>query len=920
MKKIPCTNLYQYLSLCFIILTSQVVLIKAQRTIDVGALLDFTSPRGRAGQAAISIALEDFYALNANYSTRLAVHVRDCKQDDISAASAAIDLLKNIRVQAIIGPRTSTQAKFVSDLGNQTHIPIISYSATSPTLSSDHTPFFLRTTVNDSSQVGAITAIVSHFGWHEAVPVYEDSDFGMGMIPYLVDSLQEINTQVPYRSVIHSYATDEQINLELLKLKTMPTRVFIVHMMSDLAARIFSKASENDMMSAGYVWIITDSIANVIDSIGPLAINSMQGVIGVRPYIESTKKIADFTRSLKSRLRQENPNIDLPEPTVYELWAYDTVWAVSMAVENAQLPDEKEWVSQIGENSTDLGRLAVCKTGTRLLNLILDTAFDGIAGKFHLVDRQLQSSNFEIVNVIGKSYQQLGFWTTQVGFASTPTFTASSVLKPVIWPGHSTATPKGWQIPTAGKKLRVGVPLKDGFQQFVKIERNKVTNQTTVTGYCIDMFDAVMQSLPYYVPYEYVALEDGDGPSNLTYTQMVEGVYLKKYDAFVGDTTIIANRSLFVDFTLPYTDTGVQMVVPIRDKRSTSMWIFLKPLEDDLWLAIILLFAYTGFVVWLIEHRSNVEFGGTRKQQLLNISFFSFFTFLGIPKERVLNNLSKFAVINWMLVAWLLEKNYSASLTSMMTVQRLQPTVSDINELLKSGEFIGYQHQSFVEDLLKSLNFDENKLRSYSSSDQYAEALSKGSTNGGVAAIFDEIPFLNLLITEHCNQYAMVGRIYKTGGFGFVFQKGSPLVPDVSRAILNVTEGDKIVEINRAWFGDDVSCSTQENTFNYDRLSFHSFRGVFLITAVLWGLALFISVVLFLLKKISAENISTKVRNVEVLPFSEHKEGDQVASSTEVINYAHEDDVGENWGTNKINVSQKVAFQAEELSYPEASC
>jgi glutamate receptor, ionotropic, plant len=35
-------------------------------------------------------------------------------------------------------------------------------------------------------------------------------------------------------------------------------------------------------------------------------------------------------------------------------------------------------------------------------------------------------------------------------------------------------------------------------------------------------------------------------------------------------------------------------------------------------------------------------------------------------------------------------------------------------------------------------------------------------------------------------------------------------VPDISRAILNVTEGDKMVEIEKAWFRDQVACSAEE--------------------------------------------------------------------------------------------------------------
>lgn len=99
----------------------------------------------------------------------------------------------------------------------------------------------------------------------------------------------------------------------------------------------------------------------------------------------------------------------------------------------------------------------------------------------------------------------------------------------------------------------------------------------------------------------------------------------QNFDAVVGDTTIIFNRSLFVDFTLPYTESGVTMVVLSRENKSKA-WIFLKPLSRDLWLMTGLAFTFTGFVVWVLEHRVNEEFRGPLQHQIGVILWFSFST------------------------------------------------------------------------------------------------------------------------------------------------------------------------------------------------------------------------------------------------------------------------------------------------------
>lgn len=125
-------------------------------------------------------------------------------------------------------------------------------------------------------------------------------------------------------------------------------------------------------------------------------------------------------------------------------------------------------------------------------------------------------------------------------------------------------------------------------------------------------------------------------------------------------------------------------------------------------------------------------------------------------------------VVFWAFVVLILVSSYTAMLSSMLTVQELHPTVSDVTELQAKGVYVGYRNGSFVADLLQKMNFDRHRLRNYSTVNQYADALSKGSDNGGVAAIFDEIPYLMFFLSKHCLDYTMVGPTHQTAGFGFV--------------------------------------------------------------------------------------------------------------------------------------------------------
>ncbi|XP_031105175.1 glutamate receptor 2.9-like [Ipomoea triloba] len=369
-------------------------------------------------------------------------------------------------------------------------------------------------------------------------------------------------------------------------------------------------------------------------------------------------------------------------------------------------------------------------------------------------------------------------------------------------PGNSSTVLKGWEIPSDGKKLRVGVPLKRGLDQFIKVTIDSQTNTVKeASGFCIEVFELVMKSMSPSIPFEYIKDKAVAGNTS-NYNDLVD----ENLDAVVGDITILSNRSEHVDFTLPFTESEVTLVVPVKQD---GAWIFMKPLEKELWMMIAV------FIVLI----------GT---------------------ERVKSSLSTFVIIVWMLMVLVLISSYTASLASMLTVHQLQPIVTDVNDLIKNGKSVGCQQASFVAGMLMAMGFESTRIRKYrldSTLEAYDEALRKGSEDGGVDAIMDELPYLKLFLGKYSRKYATVGPTYHTAGFGFAFRRGSPLVPNISRAILRVTESGAMIKIREKWFGDEThgqdTAAIQLN--NPESLPLKRFKELFLIAggAILLALIIF---------------------------------------------------------------------------------
>ncbi|XP_078150485.1 glutamate receptor 2.5-like [Carex rostrata] len=174
-------------------------------------------------------------------------------------------------------------------------------------------------------------------------------------------------------------------------------------------------------------------------------------------------------------------------------------------------------------------------------------------------------------------------------------------------------------------------------------------------------------------------------------------------------------------------------------------------------------------------------------------------------------------------------------------------------------------------------------MRGYSL-EEFAGALDKGSANGGVAAIVDEIPYIKLFLAKNCKSYTMVGSIYKTAGFGFAFPKGSPQVADFSRAIVNITEDDKI-QIDKKWIGFSNCSSNGSSSTELNSLNFVSFSGLFIMTGVVSTICLLIYATMSFCQKrqkninvVSLETSNDEIIDTEALP-SMNQEEDQISDA-----------------------------------------
>ncbi|KAK6242527.1 Ionotropic glutamate receptor [Theobroma cacao] len=818
--------------------------------VNIGAIFTFNSVIGRAAKPAMEAAVAD---INANPTilngTRLNLFMEDANCSVFLGSTEAFQVIEK-EVVAIIGPQSSSIAHIISAIANGLQVPQVSYAATDPTLSALQFPFFLRTVQSDSNQMIAMADLIDFYGWKEVIAIYVDDDYGRNGISVLNNELDRRMAKAFYKLPLPAHFAQSDIISLLNNSKLLGPRVYVVHVNPDPQLRIFAFAEKLQMMTSDYVWLATDWLSATIDSFSPMnrtALHSLQGVVGLRQHIPESNQKKDFM----SRWRKmQQKGLATSQLNSYGLCAYDTVWTVAHSIDkfindgNNLTFSSSDKLNDIKTGEMHLEKLKVFDGGDILLKELLQTNFSGLTGQVHFSsDRNIVTSGYDVINIDNMAVHTVGYWSGTFGFSVSPPETLQGTqhgnseidqeLHSVTWPGGKIERPRGWVIADDERPLRIGVPYRASFVDFV----TELHDSHQIVGYCIDVFTEALKLVPYYVPYKFELF--GNGRSNPNYGQLVKMVADNVFDAAVGDIAIVKNRTEIVDFSQPYITTGLVIVAPIRNPKS-SAWVFLKPFTVDMWCMTAAAFVIIGIVIWILEHRVNDDFRGPPRRQIVTMFMFSFSTLFKTNQEETVSTLGRVVMVVWLFLLMVITSSYTANLTSILTVQQLLSPITGIDSLIANTWPIGYQVGSFAYGYLsENLNIHQSRLVELHSPEEYESALRLGPDNGGVAAIVDELPYVELFLSKHTD-FGIIGQPFTKRGWGFAFQRDSVLAVDMSTAILRLSENGMLQEIHKKWLCKMGCPGERRKNYEPNQLHLTSFWGLYLLCGCITLAALLI--------------------------------------------------------------------------------
>lgn len=188
-------------------------------------------------------------------------------------------------------------------------------------------------------------------------------------------------------------------------------------------------------------------------------------------------------------------------------------------------------------------------------------------------------------------------------------------------------------------------------------------NQTgTVTGGLLRVIQQEMASIGGFT-FEYSLVADPNGKSGTSYMKEV----LQHFDLLgVYFTDTLARRSAGIGFTQQIVDASLVLVTVEKPDLSYSLWNFLLPFSNNLWICVLFIIFFNAVLYYVVENSDKT--GSFRLVTLFDGFYQMWGTFTGGNGPEPSKPSTKLLNMGYFFFMMLLLTTYTANLTSSLVV------------------------------------------------------------------------------------------------------------------------------------------------------------------------------------------------------------------------------------------------------------
>ncbi|XP_024128626.1 glutamate receptor ionotropic, NMDA 2B [Oryzias melastigma] len=410
--------------------------------------------------------------------------------------------------------------------------------------------------------------------------------------------------------------------------------------------------------------------------------------------------------------------------------------------------------------------------------------------------------------------------------------------------------------PLSGTCMRNTVPCRKQIKKVNQTKESGIYIKRCCKGFCIDILKKIAKSVKFTYDLYLVTNGKHGKKVNGTWNGMVGEVVLKNAHMAVGSLTINEERSEVIDFSVPFIETGISVMVS-RSNGTVSPSAFLEPFSADVWVMMfVMLLLVSAMAVFIFEYFSPVGYNrcladgkephgpsftiGKAIWLLWGLVFNN-----SVPVQNPKGTTSKIMVSVWAFFAVIFLASYTANLAAFMIQEEYVDQVTGLSD--KKFQSPNDFSPPFRFGTVPNGSTERNIRNNYPEMHSYMTKFHQRNVNealqslkaGKLDAFIYDAAVLNYMAgrDEGCKLVTIgSGYIFATTGYGIAIQKESLWKRHVDLAILQLFGDGEMEELESLWLTG--ICHHEKNEVMSSQLDVDNMAGVFYMLGAAMALSL----------------------------------------------------------------------------------
>ncbi|CAL1544183.1 unnamed protein product, partial [Lymnaea stagnalis] len=378
-------------------------------------------------------------------------------------------------------------------------------------------------------------------------------------------------------------------------------------------------------------------------------------------------------------------------------------------------------------------------------------------------------------------------------------------------------------------------------------------DQDRYEGYTKDLAQDIASHLG--IDYVLRIAEDGEYGKYLgngTWTGMIGQLIRRTADIAIGPLTITSTRERALDFSTPFMNTGISVIMAKPQKQKANLFTFMEPFSLSLWISILLAYIVVSISIFIVcksnptepiqdNYPEEMENVCRSKITLSNSFWFAIGALMSQGSDVILRTpASRLIGGVWWFFVLIILSSYTANLAAFLTVERIVQPITSVDDLLQHSEIsCGMLETGSTREYFETSNISTFRKLWASISDSYQKVMVKSieegvqrvQSSGGKYAFILESSMSEYYSTKMPCNTVVVGSKFYTKGFGVATYQNAKLMQDINYVILKLKEDGRLHKLKQIWWDEKNECGSilENKDSRKHSLEMSSVLGIFLV-------------------------------------------------------------------------------------------